>query len=247
MAAQKLVSRPCVGGGQEVQRLPGRGTTVPGRLPAALLLACLAAGGGATGADLSQPGGLPAAPPPPLGLRRWWCSGQDRGTGIARLRGGASKLRAMRSDDNFGAGDQLMINKYAGLNFRRQELLETLKEAEEEAEGLRSAADEILMAGLDGPEDFQEQRRLPPGIDFRWGETFSEWSPERAQEELDYRVEMNQLSQDDLNQEIAEIEEQMASIKERLKAKFGDQVHLEDEEDEDENVSSAESGSSASR
>ena len=50
---------------------------------------------------------------------------------------------------------QVMLNQYAGLNFRKKELLEKLKEKEEEAEGLRSAADEILMAGLDGPEEFQ--------------------------------------------------------------------------------------------
>lgn len=229
---------------QEARSQPRRGAAVPRRLPVTVLLACLAAGGGATGLN---PVELRASATPELASPRWY-SGHDRGAGIASLRGGASRLRGMRSDDNFGAGDQLMINKYAGLNFRRQELLETLKEAEEEAEGLRSAADEILMAGLDGPEDFQAQRRLPPGIDFRWGETFSEWSPERAQEELDYRLEMNQLSQDDLNQEVAEIEEQMASIKERLKVKFGDQVQLEDEEDEEEeDLSSAESGSSASR
>lgn len=50
---------------------------------------------------------------------------------------------------------QVMLNQYAGLNFRKKELLEKLKEKEEEAEGLRSAADEILMAGLDGPVEFQ--------------------------------------------------------------------------------------------
>ena len=50
---------------------------------------------------------------------------------------------------------QVMLNQYAGLNFRKKELLEELKEKEEEADGLRSAADEILMAGLDGPEEFR--------------------------------------------------------------------------------------------
>jgi hypothetical protein len=50
---------------------------------------------------------------------------------------------------------QVMLNQYAGLNFRKKELLEEIKEYEEEADGLRNAADEILMAGLDGPEEFQ--------------------------------------------------------------------------------------------
>lgn len=163
--------------------------------------------------------------------RLYWHHNQ--GQMMLRLRGGVGKIQDVRSVDAFSKEDQMMINRYAGLNFRKQELLELLKEKEEEADGLRSAADEILLAGLDGPEDFQEQRSLPPGIDFRWGETFSEWSPERAQEELDYRLEMNQLTQDDLTQEIAEIEETMSGMKEVLKGKFGDQVVLDDDDDDE--------------
>jgi hypothetical protein len=97
------------------------------------------------------------------------------------LRGGENKQRSVQTGVEFCEEDQVMLNKYAGLNFRKKELLEQLKETEDEAEGLRGAADEILMAGLDGPQEFQEQRKLPMGIDFRWGETFTEWCPERAQ------------------------------------------------------------------
>ena len=32
------------------------------------------------------------------------------------------------------------------------------------------------------------------GLDFRWGETFTEWNRDDAQQELDYRLEMNQIS-----------------------------------------------------
>ena len=112
--------------------------------------------------------------------------GHDRGLVVAGLRGGGGKIRGgVKSDDDaFGKEDQLMVNKYAGLNFRKHELLELLKEKEEEAEGLRSAGDEIIMAGLDGPEEFQEQRQLPPGVDFRWGETFSGVRPKRALQTL---------------------------------------------------------------
>jgi len=100
---------------------------------------------------------------------------------VMHLRGGENKQRSVQTGEEFCKEDQVMLNKYAGLNFRKKELLEQLKETEDEAEGLRGAADEILMAGLDGPQEFQEQRKLPMGIDFRWGETFTEWCPERAQ------------------------------------------------------------------
>ena len=44
---------------------------------------------------------------------------------------------------------------------------------------------------------------------------------------------MNQITQDDLNQEILEIEEKMNEMKAHLQGKFGDQVMLDDEENED--------------
>ena len=153
------------------------------------------------------------------------------GPGIRRLRGGSSRYRGLQTDE-FGKEDQLLLNKYAGLNFRRKDLLEALKEKEDEAEGLRNAADEILMSGQDGPENFQAQRRMPMGVDFRWGETFSEWSVDRAQEELDHRVEVNQIAQDHLNQDIEDVAGEMSKIKAILKGKFGEQVVLDDESDD---------------
>ena len=168
------------------------------------------------------------------------CDRQGIEWGSIRLRGGSSKRSSLslpthagvQAEQEFGKEDQEKLNKYAGLNFRKKELLELLKEKEEEAEGLRGAADEILIAGLDGPESFQQQRSLPMGIDFRWGETFSEWSKERAEEELEHRVEMNQISQDNINEDLVEIEAEMEAMKQDLKGRFGDQVVLDDEDDE---------------
>jgi hypothetical protein len=45
------------------------------------------------------------------------------------------------------------------------------------------------------------------------GETFSEWNAEQAQEELDYRVELNEISQNTLNEDLVEIEDEMYTIK----------------------------------
>jgi len=40
----------------------------------------------------------------------------------------------------------------------------------------------------------RKERSPPMGLDFRWGETFTEWNRDDAQQELDYRLEMNQIS-----------------------------------------------------
>ena len=71
----------------------------------------------------------------------------------------------------------------------------------------------------------------------------AEWSADRAQEELDYRLEMNQITQDDLNQEILEIEEKMSEMKAHLQRKLGDQVMLDDEENEDDTADDLSEGS----
>jgi len=39
----------------------------------------------------------------------------------------------------------------------------------------------------------RKPKPLPMGLDFRWGETFTDWNRDDAQQELDYRLEMNQI------------------------------------------------------
>ena len=53
-----------------------------------------------------------------------------------------------------------------------------------------------------------------------------------AQEELDHRVEVNQIAQDHLNQDLEDVAGEMSKIKAILKGKFGEQVVLDDESDD---------------
>jgi hypothetical protein len=104
-----------------------------------VLLLCLAEGAPASlradgGAGLAAPSTSAAA------WRGVWtrplrCEGGGVGGGVVRLRGGAggSKSRMpSQNEEEFGEHDQVMLNKYAGLNFRKKELLGLLKEQEEE-------------------------------------------------------------------------------------------------------------------
>merc|ERR1712165_85479 len=120
------------------------------------------------------------------------------------------------SEVHISLGDQQKINKFARLNNR----LEDLKAKKNELQTLEDAGTDLMML-----EDDEEK------VPYQVGEVFVYLSQDQVQAELDTRKEEVEAEVKVAEGKAAALKEQMADLKTKLYAKFGNAINLEAEEE----------------
>uniref|UniRef100_A0A915AU62 Prefoldin subunit 4 n=2 Tax=Parascaris univalens TaxID=6257 RepID=A0A915AU62_PARUN len=120
------------------------------------------------------------------------------------------------------AEDQELINRFARLHQKSTELSEKLRSRTTEVNNLIDASDELLLL------DEEDTARIP----FKIGSVFVMYDQESMEKRLDkMRKELNMeiSATTELNDKL---QSEMAELKSRLYAKFGDNINLETEKDD---------------
>merc|ERR1712039_238824 len=134
----------------------------------------------------------------------------------------SSKMSKAEGDSevHISLSDQQKINKFARLNNRLEDLKEDLKSKKNELQTLEDAGTDLMML-----EDDDEK------VPYQVGEVFVYLSQERVQSELDARKEEVEVEVKVAEAKAASLKEQMADLKTKLYAKFGNAINLEAEEE----------------
>eukprot|EP01130_Rhizamoeba_saxonica_P008727 TRINITY_DN3527_c0_g1_i1.p1 TRINITY_DN3527_c0_g1~~TRINITY_DN3527_c0_g1_i1.p1 ORF type:complete len:126 (-),score=46.31 TRINITY_DN3527_c0_g1_i1:50-427(-) len=110
--------------------------------------------------------------------------------------------------------DQNMINSYAKVNDRKNEIVREIEKLDREVVNLEEAETEVVL----GDEE----------VRFRIGEIFIEVDQMDAEELINSSREEIEEQLVVLNDELDEIRSQLAELKVKLYAKFGNSINLED-------------------
>merc|ERR1711907_180324 len=111
--------------------------------------------------------------------------------------------------------DQKRINSFGRLHNRKVELLSHVRVQEKLVEDLEDASNEIMLSDDDV-------------VKYTVGECFVHMDGDAAEERLTPEAGRAASELDTLKKELDEINEEMASLKKLLYAKFKDQINLED-------------------
>merc|ERR1712024_93254 len=124
------------------------------------------------------------------------------------------------SEGHISLSDQQKINKFARLNNRLEDLKEDLKSKKNELQTLEDAGTDLMML-----EDDEEK------VPYQVGEVFVYLSQDQVQAELDTRKEEVEAEVKVTEAKAVALKEQMADLKIKLYAKFGNAINLEAEEE----------------
>jgi len=119
------------------------------------------------------------------------------------------------------APEQEDLNRYAGLNLRSKEL-------EFEIESLAKSVDELEMAR----DEINVMDQSKPNFKVQWSGAYSTWTPEMALQMIEDKIQQIGTQTKQMREDVEDMRGDMAVIGARLKAKFGDEVRLDDESEE---------------
>ncbi|XP_046908499.2 prefoldin subunit 4 [Dermatophagoides farinae] len=140
------------------------------------------------------------------------------------------------------AEDQQMINRFARLNLKSDELQNKYGELKRQEENLEEAENELMLQDDFGDdEDFgddtnsgtkQDQQSIKPSsnIQFVVGTSFMAVSKTECERLIDQRKAEIKKKMKDLDDQLAPMKEEMNSIKSKLYAKFGSNINLDSED-----------------
>ncbi|XP_065222370.1 prefoldin subunit 4 [Planococcus citri] len=115
--------------------------------------------------------------------------------------------------------DQQRINQFARLNAKYEDFKEDIQIKKNDVQNLEDAVNELMLC------DDDEQ------IMYKEGEIFLYKSVSNAQNSLeDYKTELQNMTQN-IEKEIVSLKEQIETLKAHLYAKFGSNIHLENDEE----------------
>lgn len=119
--------------------------------------------------------------------------------------------------------DQKKINMFARKNARCDELEDEIMQKKKELQNLEDAADDLMLL------DEDESGPVP----FLIGEVFINHSMEETEELIEKAKNKLKSEIEGLEKSCADIKSIMDDLKVKLKAKFGDQINLERDEEEE--------------
>uniref|UniRef100_A0A183BV25 Prefoldin subunit 4 n=1 Tax=Globodera pallida TaxID=36090 RepID=A0A183BV25_GLOPA len=121
------------------------------------------------------------------------------------------------------AEDQQQINRFARLHKSYMSAKEKLTSLDNEAQNLNDAADEVLL---------MDDEAVANSVPILVGSVFVHFDQKTVDERLDRLKANTQAEMNALRTRIGTMEAELAELRALLYAKFGENIHLETEEEE---------------